>query len=217
MSLPKTFRNVPEKVLASYNGIDLATGRGIAKFYLGDSSSGYALNSNVFFGNMGYTEDAGSPTYLLDIDFDKTLEKPLVIEGDAIVCLTPCLGQTGGGGLHTWTWNVAFSKWDGTTETILANRDFDINTPNWPSTGYRVFKKTISLTIPKTKFKIGDTIRVTVKNEGDADGSWFHLLGHDPKNRADLETPDGSPVINWALESSTGSESFVLIPILVDL
>jgi hypothetical protein len=217
VGLPITLPIPQEAIIASYNGIDLATGRGIATFYLGDTTDDFLMNSNVFYGDAGMTEDDGGSTYLLDIDFDKKLEKPLVIEGDMIISFSAMFGVTSGSaGPHVWTWNVAFSKWDGTTETIIANKDVDFPTSSLTSGQNIIFRRTCSLAIPKTKFKIGETIRVTIKNEGDASGGWFHVLAHDPAGRSSLPSISGLPDADWSGRTG-GSAAYALIPIVVDL
>jgi hypothetical protein len=148
----KSFLTSSEGAVASYNGIDISTGKGYAIYYLADDIKGTEfLTPEVVISSTGSALNYPSA---IDLDFDITIGHPFIIEeGDIFVGLS-CADSSGAAG-GTPTVTVTLSIVDGDT---LATGNSGVALPigEWK---YALFK----LTGTKKSLKVGDVLRLRVQ------------------------------------------------------
>ena len=208
-NLPKQFLSTGEGAVASYSFIEIATGAGIMTLYAGWTVDTKTLLNNQFASNTIMSQSGnigGSPDAIrLDQDYDMVVTKPLTVEGTMII--TAGIGVYRSGSSNSGYFIFKFRKWDGSSETDIAENQSSTHsnnsTPGWT---YSTFATDI--TIPRTHFKIGDTLRLTVElwGAGGANPSYV-AYGHDPQNRT----------TGWDTTGVSPSRLTTFIPVRVDL
>lgn len=181
-------------VLANYNFVDLASGTGYINFYAGKTVDLSLLSNFTYYSDVIYTEgNNGTAAYvlLMDIDFDVLLNRPLDIKGMGILNIPlEIVVDAGTGKVSSLYATAILRKWDGSTETDIVSNDSSVlNATGIAGTVVTRFAvKAVDLTAPLTHFKVGETLRVTVRLYGktsDGTGIMYGRLAHDPKNRSD--------------------------------
>ena len=183
MPLNKPYQTQPSAI-ASYNFTDIVEGTGIVKFmaYSNKDSAGtnYNLTQQTTFysSDIELSENNSTTSAILDKDFDlPAFNSPTTIRGTANVNVCfECDAdiQSGTGYLI-----AKIRKWDGTTETEIASTQSESVTE-----GYAIFN--LNITVPKTHFKKGEILRLTIYCNGTktAGVNNFHVaFGCDPQNR----------------------------------
>jgi len=224
-SIKKVIAAGPAPVLASYDWVDLDAGVGYVTYYGGKLASGAAtsvhlLSNNAFTSDKVATlashEEAGSDPYTLrqGIDFDVKFKLPKVIEGKGIFVIPHAIKThvTVGKTINGYV-NVRVRKWDGAAETEIAQASGSILTVTGVNKPANQHQSAIKVDIPKTKYKAGETLRVTVEHHiqfvNDNTGASY-AIGHDPKDRAYTSGEE----INWASASAVMT---CQIPFQIDL
>lgn len=184
-----------EAAIASYSYTDIADGTGIVKFYLMDSETSAGADYNLTTDSAVKSRTGNIATSAAtDLDFDLTSFKlPRIVEGAGLINLSVRLNAA-----SSFAFVVKIRHWDGSTETDLVSVTSDTHTSGG---GAENFWFTVPFTVPSTKFKKGDILRVTI--EGDTatgSGVWFH----DPANR-DL------------LGAGNSTNTFVNIPFAINV
>lgn len=193
MPLKNQFKNlVGERVISSYDFLDLVSGRAIQTMYLGtvrktvSGTESYIINESPFWSvstsmsaNLAYQVN---PTKILDKDFDINIDKQCIGGGECL--LSASYGWTGTAGFdHTMYLLVKIRHYDGSTETELISAKSTTLSGVNPSN--RV--DTVFFTIPKTKFSQNDTLRITIElwaTNLDGGNTATYIIGTDPKDRA---------------------------------
>ena len=186
------------EAIINFDWVDIASGAGYVLFdgyaslltggteyFLYPSSIGsnivsVAVPGNVISTTLGVVNSSMSK--IGDIDYDmSSFNLPQTIRGDVYV-RAPTTGTIiGGAGTRTMKIIVKVRKWDGVTETDIAsgetaNLNFDANSS---------FGHVVKITVPKTNYKKGDTLRITVEYWGqDNVGSFTYTAGHNPRDTA---------------------------------
>ena len=200
-TMPIQFQPAQEQAIASYSYTDIAEGTGVVAFYGFDSkvqtARSYGLTINTIYSNTKVTDSEnithGSPAQKhLDIDFDlSSFNSPRNIKGTAIINFT----AGGGGSASCIMYLIAkIRKWDGTTETEIAQAQSETETLG--SNGVVAYSThNIKIAIPLTHFKKGETLRITMEGWGYSstvdNGVGIHLC-HDPKARTVAGTGGGA-------------------------
>ena len=169
--LPQQFQ-AQSNSIASYNYTDIAEGTGIIKFYgfttEDDAAIDYHLSTNTAYSATEGTETAGSIVStgsfkkVIDVDFDLSeFNLPKDIEGTAIINMGHGVFSGAGSTKVQGYIKARIRKWDGSSETEIANEDSaTIQAQNGANKRQIV---SIKITIPKTHFKIGETLRLTIE------------------------------------------------------
>lgn len=185
--VPEYFPDVGDAALRTYDFADAATG-GSLTFYAGRTVDGYRLSTLDFYTNnkkhTNNTTTATTYTLVSDIDFDVTLKKPMIIDGTAIINVSyscACTVNNANGYVV-----VKVRKWDGTTETnLVTSSNSTVSTSS--GTTHVPITGCLDVTVPRTTFRQGETLRITVEGwlKADSGGGTADLsIYHDPKNRA---------------------------------
>lgn len=188
MPLQKKFITQPTAI-ASYDSTDIAEGTGTIIFYgaQGELTGGAFnfLTRTVVPSRDQVTESAelgATDAMVLDLDFDLSpFNLPKTVKGTANISVpfalngqsTICRGYV----------KAKLRHWDGTTETEIASATSDTVTK---ASGLHRAWFLLKITVPRTHFKKGETLRLTIEVWGDDDAGagWHHLyIGHDPKGR----------------------------------
>ena len=162
-------------IMASYDWIDVANGLGIVVFYgtRTEISTGaaYALVENALMaGGVGSERILGSTTATFETS---VFNSPRTVKGTAYIS-GETIAQAGDTGRITAT----IKKWDGTNETNISSAvQSQVNGAG--SEG--IF---MPLNLTETRFKIGDTLRVTIVAAGFSASFGFYI---DPISEAGKE------------------------------
>lgn len=220
---PVVFAKAGEKMITSYDYFDIAEGTGVQnlKGFVTKNSGGlsYAIGKTSVYSSVIETEgiqgniSGGTAYKLLDLDFDlSSLNAPRTVKGKIYVNYCVQTGRSAGSGTVTSYQHLKLRKWDGTTETEIANTQtttFGGSNTNDPTPFCTVIE------VPKTRFKTGETIRLTIECWSIGNTVWdtiYHTLGTDPLNR------DGTRIIP---STDTGPETItqlnIYMPFALDL
>ena len=223
MGIPRVYRKSGEKAIASYNFTDIAEGTGIVIFKLATARDSSAtlqkilIESNIYSDSIS-TETAGSSsgsaTKTGNTDFDLTIfNLPKIIGGTAFVNIGwGCEGNSNNQGGTNAFLIVKIRKWDGSTETDLGEGKSSTIVGPESAGSFTGITSALKIDIPKTHFKKGNNLRVTVEEwtllGGGSNPGSVHI-GHDPQNRdGDLIKPASADII---------TKSNVHIPFVFDL
>jgi len=207
MTLPPFFRNERERVIASFDAFDIASGTGIKNFYAGDTVDTTILSDQTFYsdtivsntGNIGISADAKR----LDIDYDVEINNPLTIVGKTVLNVPISATRTGG----TTTAHVVavLRKESASVETDIVTNISRVLSVSL-GTGYTMLA--IDLDIPQTSFKRGDILRLTVELWASGGASPASAaFAHDPKGRT----------TGWDVSGAVPSTLIMQLPIKIQL
>lgn len=218
--VPIKFRRSSEGMIASYSFSEIASGIGVVVFYGAstENSSGttYFLSENVTYTDepiaTGGSATSADFTKVADLDFDlQAFNLPTRIKGKmrvvATLCVTGSTNYTESGYLI-----YKFRKWDGTTETEIANAQTPTLTSAAATVGSITHNTEIDITTQQ-HFKKGEVMRLTVEcwaKQASGSGAPFDGfvgVAHDPKDRNDAAL----------LNDGDTSVMEVLVPFLIDL
>lgn len=173
---------------ANYDWTDIASGIGYETFYAAITADSNILSPNIFYSDYVSTKSSviNLATYMkvIDADFDVQFIIPRTIKGRTIINVPMAVVGTAAT-QYTAKITAKVRKWDGTTETEIAEND----SHEFTEVAAAESKKTmlaIDVNIPITHFKSGEYLRLTIeawgKSASTADG--YIYIGHDPKSRA---------------------------------
>lgn len=221
VEIPKRFTEQVRPVEA-FSFTDIATGKGYATFLAGMASGAAIIDHMPPFYQMSgahilsttpfYSEqiasrklNALSTNINLEPFFDVKFTVPRIIEGVMLAEIPNAVDTNGNSSNTLRCWNeVDVIKWDGTTETSLVSgvtRTFDID--------FETNKVLcLYLDIPRTNFKIGESLRIRVRQWVDSNETTAtpaFALGHDPQNR---EGDDEQRTFTDGADASTTGQCF---------
>ena len=176
-------------VLPTYNFVDIAAGTGYINFYAGDTVDLKILSNFTYYSDAFVSTSAGvtfsADNLMFDHDYDTLLNRPMDIRGLGIVNIPVGVSSLSGSSFSTVYAIVYVRKWDGVTETDIAN-----NTSSTYRAAGTISYDTLSvdLNIPLTHFKVGEYLRLTIRLYCTADGdnpgvNRYVYYAHDPKGR----------------------------------
>ena len=215
MGLPRNYLKSAENAIASYDYYDLAEKTGKQLFYgAAQAISGqtlYVLTQNQIYSSPAKIEittlsTSGAGYYKdIDLDFDLTaFNAPQAIRGTAIINFQTDLNAVGTDSECAFYFKTKLRKWNPTTstETEIA----EAITPNIGGASGSEALNSIPIVIPKTSFKRGEILRLTM--EGWANeiipGNHYRIsLGTDPMNRDGtyiIPSTDTNPITTTQLK-----------------
>ena len=188
VEIRKTYPAVPPSALATFSFSEVISGTGFQTFYGFNSELtgglDYHLGESIGFsevtGNNVVTDGSIPDTQTIDLDFDtSTFNSPRILEGVGVVSLGWGLrsNSSGGGNANVV---VTIKKNDSTIVSATSAR------VNFSGGNTKTQIEVMPLTVPLTRFEIGDTLRLTVLatiNITGGSGTADLFLGHDPKDR----------------------------------
>ena len=216
MTLSVVYRKSGEGSIASFNFVDIATGTGFVDFYAGTSANRNLLRSNLWWSDTITTSGAATSatfTKNIDKDFDVTFLKPTIIDGETVLNVPWAISSNISAKEFTSFVQATVKKFDGTTETDLITASGAVLAFVSPGVVQREYIDAFTIDIPRTNFRAGDTLRLTMevwgKSEGGVLAIWY--LGHDPKARAGNNDKDA---FNWG---TTPTTLLFQVPFKIDL
>ncbi len=198
------------QTLASYDFIDIAEGTGVVQYYGAENSASYFLTANAnIFSNLVLTttqSSATTDTIQHDRDFDITFLLPKNLKGNVYVSVPSHILNNSGSSQTIQAYvKVYVRKWDGTTETAIANATSDtLNTGNIANGANVQGAFGVSVAVNTLQhFKAGETLRITIEYHGwSSVGSAKYTIGHDPQNRAeDMYLPSTSSGVAFSVST----------------
>lgn len=214
-----------EKAFASFDALDISTGRAVQDFYGGLTVSGSTLIpalSNVPWNShnvtTGATADVTSPTVRIDEDFDVTFNKSVKIEGDVIITI-PTAMQNSTTDVHSMFPQAKIEHVKDGTATQLGLEISGAVLSSGTATTNEIKNSSLKITVPKTQFGIGDKLRLNVQVWGwRAAGDFVVFLGHDPNGRTtgNFEVFPAPPItLSWDAQSPSVLKAQV--PFVIDI
>lgn len=204
--MPINFPEPPERAIASYDWVDVASGTGLVKFNLAQETdtggTGYFLtNSNSLYSdNSSFSADTGG-AWSSDYNFDITFVKPLTIEGDCYIQIA--YGAGGGGDNKSISCKWEIVHYDGSTETNLATGEAPAASCTGASCNIADGVWLCLAPVAKTTFKVGETLRLTLNIKSSEDGTCTCDIYTDPADRSGLHDITGN--------------SALYVPVVVDI
>lgn len=208
--------------------IDLVSGKGMVQFFMGRTASGYRLSTTAFYSKSIFTlsDPHSEQTYtkFQDIDYDADFKRGVTIDGVAIFSIPMAVTSSQALNVSNYAY-VRVRKWDGTTETEIASISGQVFLSNLGATEKEIMVDGIEITIPRTSFKAGESLRITTElyafqNGG---GTGFGVaFCHDPKGRLvnaheDMEKWNDGVVMDFSSTTSATTIATALIPFKVDI
>ncbi len=206
----KKFRKSPE-FIKSFDAIDIVTGRAIGIFDGGKATTLYLMSTTEFDSDTITTIDSRTPSgtvKTLDVDFDTEFQISATVEGTAILNITAGY-NTNQGNNKTLYIIARIKKVSGATTTLVSKQsnNFILNIGTEVPNSNRF---AIELDIPKTPFKRGDKLRLTIElyiTMAD-EGVIRTGIAHDAANRND----DPANPINQVIEDTDKKELKLQVP-----
>jgi len=179
--------------IVSYDFQDIASGQGIKEFTLFRTIDTYALSSALVYSSPGYSIATGttSASYVkvLDVDFDVVFRLPQTVDGTAVLNIPFGFYNNYSNASDTYI-TAKIRHWDGTTETDIVSNDSKVYTVTAEAVSNVLRMAAIDLLCPRTHFKKGETLRVTIEQWlkcADTGGGSTGMIAHDPKNRSVMD------------------------------
>ena len=189
MVVPIVFRRGTERVIATYDQVDIAAGTGVTTFF-GGWTVDKTLLSNVQFYSADVLHEAnafaaGAYGTVFDHDYDVEFRLPRTIVGTAIINIPIGLHTTVDATIYIRA-TASASKWDGTTETPIISNVGTEHTITRPGVTNGRWVDAIDLVIPETNFKAGESLRISILIEayGITHALAYAFYGHDPLDRS---------------------------------
>ena len=183
--------------IISYDSVDIASGTAVTAFYAfrstDDSGVDYHLttDTSVLASEVDYSTVPTNTSVFekkMDLDYDLTTAVlPQTLQGTATINFPLRCGGAGSGGLRANAYVIVkIRKWNGTTETEIANVQTETLTP---TTDDVIKSLRVRITIPKTIIAAGENISVTMEvwakkfSGGGNRASIYVAIAADPANR----------------------------------
>lgn len=211
--LPIEFPLPPERAIASYDWVDLAQGAGYVTLYPGDTADNKLISNGQWHSHTGFTSAADATA--IDIDFDMLLNNTLTIKGRLIASIA-MVGENGtvGSADVATTCTVYVRKWDGVSETEIANENGTITATGTGIDRFKYVMGSIDVEIPETTISNGESLRITIACTATANANKaIHIL-YNPKGIQPLFLPlvGASASDNSFIDTTT-----ILLPLRIDL
>jgi len=194
----------------NYDYTDIAAGTGIQRYYAASlSGANFTTSQNILTDQVirggqtcyvKYYDPAGTGWESLPaVNFDLYFNLPRIIKGNAVVNITTgCNAYTDGGNQETKA-TIVLQKYDGTTATDIISGVTSIQkNDNIPAQAYASRQHSVIMAVPKTKFKRGEYLRMSVRQEvkNNSGDPMYWGFGIDPYNTADVgNDPTGRRLI----------------------
>jgi len=181
MPVSKVYSKSGQDAIATYNYEDISDGTGVVQFlgfnkYTSAAVTYGLTNQTIYSQDIEISGTVGTNT---DWDFDLSkFNKPQIIKGTAIV---RCSVNWAGGNGHKFVLTFRIMKIDKNgEETLIAENDSEQRI----GSGSQEKKNFVTyITIPQTKFKKGESLRLNVFTAGISTAIGTLYLGIDPANR----------------------------------
>ncbi len=213
---PKVVPPTPPSANVTYDFVDIADGTGTVNFFAAQSIASGAVtqhllttDENTASGKVVEKTTNQSEGLLGDINYETTFNLPKLIEGKIRVSFSEGVnGDTDNVRLIMSLWKVS----GGVPTQIGSNADSEGYTHS--GAGHASFQRLLTITAPRTHFKIGDILRLNVKQYGHMgphpDSAGY---GCDPAGRDDSSVASGGQVI----ETGETTQLKVAIPFVIDI
>jgi hypothetical protein len=135
-------------------------------------------------GKNGYYERDGTQAW--DIDFDTTINIPLLLGGKALINIPTVNKDTAGAFTFSRTYYVSIKKYVDATETVVVSGQVLV-TSSMAGANSEFKNIAIPLTVPSTLFVAGDVLRLSIESD--------NTMGQAFIGTAIGTNPEGTPMI----------------------
>lgn len=177
MGVPRTYRKSQERIIASFNYNDIASGAGFVSFYptitKDNSGTQYLLtNDTSIYSTVIETTRITDGTTTLNFD-TSPFNLPRTISGTAIANIGVEVSNTNSGEGYS----IQIQRWDGSSATNISS---EITTINSADAGVGTVASN-QIPCTQTLIKKGEQLRIVLKVIVISPGT--STIGHDPRNR----------------------------------
>lgn len=199
MPISRVYRKAKENVINSFDFADIFSGKFYQILYAGAWRTASTNNPNVLRGfafdstdaggntgestNFGNLETGGSYVkHATELDFDLEVGKNFTIEGEMLTNFSIGIPSSMNGKTFDFKFNISLRRWDGTTETEIAQADSAV-IAGTAGASYEERRIAVLVEVTKTTFKKGEFIRVSMEvfSKSNTAGMGFNA-GHDPNS-----------------------------------
>ncbi len=222
MVLQKKFSPQEPALLGTFPATSIATGTGILPLYCGEMSGAYLMSDQVFSSTFITTSKivGGNPdfTLFIEIDYDLTFTRPLIIEGNTIINITGGMASMEAATAITVAHYMVLtiSKISGGDTTVLGTET--TSTEGLAAISQQSGVRAVNITVARTSFKEGDVIRLNVALWGRyTAGTDTPIMGwgHDPTDRNDDGRIVGRTEIRDIIKDDDSTQLIIYLPIQV--
>lgn len=216
MGIKQVYRKKGMKYTKSYNAIDIISGRAIGVFYGGQATdtnflSTAAMPSNEPIVSLDTRALTTSYVRTVEIDFDAEFQVPTTIDGRAYILVTGGLSSAVVGTKYLYI-KARIRKKPAGAEIEIIDNDSDVLITTSADGTPHSERFCIDVDIPKTSFKIGESLRLTIEVWAKASAAIAvsSSFAHDPSNRNDPLTPK-------TIEDTDDTTLIGYLPFIVEL
>ena len=192
MALPDRYITA-SPINATFNYTDIEEGIGYVSYYLAQGTDENLVTRQNMASNgvVSAAQSADNPEWntIFDDDYDVTFNTPKTMEGTILCSFTQGVQAVTGGKTSYSRVTVYIRKWDGSSETEIANNVSDeVSETGDTNPEIKSPTELLEIEVPQTNFKRGETLRITVLQEGKNQDTTTDAAigyGHDPANRED--------------------------------
>lgn len=173
--LPQNFPTPSESAITSYPYQDIAEGTGTVEYYgIRVAVDNTPANDDYFLITSGIPSSVEQTQMSVndEIYFDVVFNAPKIVEGNCFVIVPVHLN----GNNTSMTNQVGIDKVSDSTTSLLAYTTLEAESHTGDTNSYHTM--TLRAEISKTNFKIGDILRLKIKNSAGSGGDGF--LYHEP-------------------------------------
>lgn len=212
-----------ERTITTYDFIDIASNRAITAFYPAQVNRGntsfYTLTNGVFPSTKTNERKAftNQGTYVIqhNNNYETIMDTAITIEGEIITSIPVVVDGDAGIQGSVFVSGAVFISGATTLTQLGANMTGDVKVN--PVSGTNEGISSMRITIPETKIKIGEYLRLHIESWAKvlSVGTAWVWLGQDPRGDGTHGTTDERDI--GATNSSVTSRAQMLIPIKINL
>jgi hypothetical protein len=197
MAIPRVYRKSPTTFFNTFDFIEAVTATGYVDYDLFNFDSAGDGNSIISNSSRSKNKEltqqitvgADYTTKTQSTNFDSNpSSRPFELKGVAYLDCSWGTTRTAVAGNWTATMTAKLYKYDGSTETLIADSNV---TKTITGTDTQVYTEnaTIAFTVPRTRLKAGEQIRLKItqtlkRDAGSSSVTLTNFIGRDPANRA---------------------------------
>ena len=190
------------ETIQTYQYTDIAAGTGMVEYYLGETNNSGtpASHANLYMSDhkfysthvlTGAKSFSGAYTRLIERTADIEFNLPRVMKGNALVNVPLGMYVNVAPGCNSYVYAYV-KKVSDAGVTDIAHSSGAIVTAGVALATYTRVNSAISIPIPQTHFKRGDSLRLLLEVWSSTTGNSDVFIGHDPQNRAATEEEWGT-------------------------
>lgn len=222
MPIPNVYSK-QKTILPTYSFTDIVQRNGILQLFGAKKDEGYFLTPYEINSQGAGTYDTlpSTPTTVFSGAFAITIQTPMIVDGLTTCQVPVSLKSRTNASTCTTNSNIWVTKDSGNISTTIINEaGTQLQNTSGSTTTWRDFINQIETDFPKTAFKIGDTLTLTVAITSSCGaGTGDHVVFHDPAGRAtDDVVLEEANVAGGVNRTSADTTQMILnLPVIIDI